>query len=108
MITLVRSRVPNHSSLADLKVERTAVSGHPPLPGDLAQKALRAELHPYSTPAGEPIAWRHHDANAWAAVERLHRTDHHDEAVDLARLLRWTEQGYSHDQVHHWTLEAVT
>lgn len=62
------------------------MTGHPPITEAMVAALRRAHVDPHA-PATAPVSWGH--IEGWGAVLVLHQGGRHDEAGDLARLLRW-------------------
>lgn len=84
---------------SDLRGER--VPDAPPVT-EAMEVALRREV----LGRGDVVstAWHHCDGRAWDAVVQQHKAGRHDDASDLARLLRWCDQRHTGREVGMWEI----
>ena len=85
--------------------EEIEIGGGPrPTAGTLA--ALRNRVCDRSSTSGDPVLWWHCDGNAWVAVTDLHRASRHDDAMQLARFLRWCDDQATARILGYWEIRS--
>ncbi|BBG01613.1 MULTISPECIES: hypothetical protein [Pseudonocardia] len=105
MTRLVRYRRGEYRD-GEFDVDRWGEWDCPPVPEGV-RELLVTHCHPHDAPScDEPVTWHHRGHGPWGAVDALHRRDRHNDAGALARLIRWTETTYSHEEADGWELYA--
>jgi hypothetical protein len=101
--TDIRYSLTRHDVAHDCTQTEVPVVDSPAI-GAAAAAALRNRVNDRRDAAAAPVRWYAGDSGTWAAVTDLHRRGQHDDALELASFLYWTERrAVARDHVV-WTL----